>query len=248
MIEKPAPRSGFLPRPGGHRLAWKQIPPASRAAHSLVWLSGFGSEMTGTKASHLAQWAQNQPFAFWRFDYFGCGASSGAFGAATIGRWRADVLAVLDQLIPGPALLAGSSMGAWLALLAARDRPRKIRGLFLLAPAPDFTRLLPPQAPPAARDGEIPISPGLIAEAQNHFILGAPIPLACPVHILHGMADQTVPLAHVLDLAAALDTPDLVLTLVKRGDHRLSTPADLNRLTDLLGRFCRAGEDGAPSP
>jgi len=118
-----------------------------------VWLSGFRSDLTGTKASFLAERAARTGAAFVRFDYSGCGQSDGAFEDGTIGRWLADALAILDEATRGPLVLIGSSMGGWLALLAARARPERVAGLVLIAPAPDFTeRLLWPDLPDEARE------------------------------------------------------------------------------------------------
>ena len=103
----------------GVRLAWKRT---GGAGPTLLWLGGFQSEMVGTKAEALAAWAEARGRDFLRFDYFGHGASGGAFEDGTITRWRADALAVLDRLTKGRVVLAGSSMGGWPASPRRRAR------------------------------------------------------------------------------------------------------------------------------
>ena len=175
----------------------------------VIWLGGFHSDMNGAKAQALDYWAETRGRTFLRFDYYGHGASSGNFRKGTIGRWRDDALRVLDELSAGPQLLVGSSMGAWIALLTARLRPERIGALLLLAPAPDFTEVLiwdalPDEARreilekgewlrPSAYEAPYPITRALIEEGRDHLLLHAPIRLACPVHILHGMKDADVP-------------------------------------------------------
>jgi pimeloyl-ACP methyl ester carboxylesterase len=206
--------------------------------------------MNGTKAQALDAWAAARGHAYLRFDYFGHGASSGAFRDGTITRWRDDALAVLDHLCHGPQVLVGSSMGGWIALLVALARPEKIAALFLLAPAADFTealiweRMSPDirrevmehgewQRPSAYGDGPYPITRALIEDGRRHLLLEAPIELGCPVHILQGMKDPDVPWQHALKLLEAL-SGNPTLTLIKNGDHRLSTPEDLTRIAAAL--------------
>jgi pimeloyl-ACP methyl ester carboxylesterase len=216
----------------------------------IVWLGGFKSDMGGTKAQALAAWAERRGQAYLRFDYFGHGQSSGRFRDGTITRWRDDALAVLDGLCAGPQILVGSSMGAWIALLAARLRPERVTGLLLLAPAADFTEALiwgrmdPEMRSAVMENGEwlrpsvygdspYPITRVLIEDGRKHLILDGPIVLSCPVHILQGMQDPDVPWQHAMRLMDRL-TGDPVLMLMKNGDHRLSTPADLMRIEHAL--------------
>ena len=215
----------------------------------VVWLGGFHSDMAGTKAEALDGWAAEKGRAFLRFDYFGHGQSSGAFRDGTITRWRDDALAVIDTLCGGPQILVGSSMGGWIALLAALARPEKVKGLLLLAPAPDFTETLMWDIMPVDIRNEIlhrgewmrpseyeapyPITRALIEDGRKHLLLGGAIPVTCPVRILQGMKDPDVPWEHAVRLAEHLDG-NPVLTLVKQGDHRLSTPDDITRLRETL--------------
>ena len=241
--------SGYLPRPDGERLAWRGV---AGAGPTVVWLGGYRSDMTGTKAEALAGWAQANGRAFVRFDYFGHGESSGDFvqgGAIT--RWREDALAVIDELTEGPLVLVGSSMGGWIACLAALARPERVRALVLIAPAPDFTsKLMPLDIPPeglAAIEAEgvwlqpseygdpNPITRKLLEDGARWSILDAPVPIAVPVRILQGGEDPDVPWRHALELAQALKSPDVVFTLVKDGDHRLSRPQDLARILAAVG-------------
>ena len=216
----------------------------------VLWLGGFRSDMAGTKAQALDRWAETRGRAYLRFDYFGHGASPGKFREGSISRWRDDALAVLDHLCEGPQVFVGSSMGAWIALLAARARPEKTAGLVLIAPAVDFTEALmwarmSPEIrreimergewlrPSAYDDGPYPITRALIEDGRRHLLLDSPIRADCPVHVLQGMQDPEVPWQHALKLVEKL-SGNPVLTLIKQGDHRLSTPDDLARITDAL--------------
>ncbi|HEX7776036.1 MAG TPA: alpha/beta hydrolase [Parvibaculum sp.] len=240
---------GKLARDGGESLAYLMARPKAPAGPTgLVWLGGFKSDMTGTKASALAGWAVTARRALLRFDYFAHGASSGDFAEATVGRWLDDALAAFDQLTDGPQVLVGSSMGGWVALLTALARPRRVKALVLIAPAPDFTEELMWKhfsddvrdvlmqegvyRRPSEYDEEpYEITMKLIEEGRSHLLLGAPIALDMPVRILQGMADPDVPWSHAMRLIEALAGGNVSITMTKTGDHRLSTPADIARLT-----------------
>jgi pimeloyl-ACP methyl ester carboxylesterase len=220
----------------------------------LVFLGGFRSDMTGIKATSLEAWAKRQGRAFVRFDYQGHGASGGEWEQGSIGQWRDDALAVLDRLTEGPQILIGSSMGGWIALLLALARPDRVAGLLGVAPAPDFTermirsRLGPDQRAALERDGRFiapsaydpagyPITRHLLEEARAHLLLPGPIPIACPVRLLHGQRDADIPWRTSLDLADALTGDDVRVVLVKDGDHRLSRDQDIALMLRLAGEL-----------
>lgn len=203
--------------------------------------------MNGIKAQALADHCRARNRSLLRFDYFGHGASSGDFRAGSIGRWLEDALAVIDGLTEGPQILIGSSMGGWVALLAALARPERVAALIGIAPAPDFTedliwdRLSEAQkrqllesgelATPSAYEADvIPITLRLVEEGRRHLLLRGPIPLGCPVRILHGMEDPDVPYQTSLRFLKKLEGTEAVLELIEDGDHRLSRPEDLTRL------------------
>jgi len=230
-------------RGDGEQIAWQAV---GGEGPTVVWLGGFASDMTGTKAQALSDWAVASGRTYLRFDYFGHGASSGDFADGTISRWRADALAVIDALTDGPLVLVGSSMGGWIACLAALSRPERVRGMVLIAPAPDFTeKLMKPSLPPEALaqiaakgswvrpspygDG-YPITRALLEDGARWSILDGPIAIGAPVRILQGGADEDVPWRHALDLAQAIESDDVVFSLIKDGDHRLSREADIERL------------------
>jgi pimeloyl-ACP methyl ester carboxylesterase len=226
----------------------------SGAAPGLFWLSGYKSDMTGTKAEALALWARDAGRACVRFDYSGHGESSGHFTDGTIGRWLAEALAVFDACCRGPQILVGSSMGAWLALLMALALRKRsagaaatVDGSVLIAPAVDFTEeLMWKRFTPAirreieekgmwARPSQYSPEPylvtrQLIEEGRNHLILSGMIETGSPVRILQGVEDPDVPWRHAVELVSRLASDDVVLTLVKDGDHRLSRPEDIERL------------------
>ena len=233
-----------LSRPDGNFVAYVRT---AGATPTVVFLGGFRSDMTGTKAMALEAWAQGRGQAYLRFDYLGHGQSSGRFEDGTIGRWLDDSLAAIDQLTDGKLVLVGSSMGGWLSLLVARARAQRMAGLVLIAAAPDFTErmllegLSPEDRAALERDGRLErpsqYSPEpsvftwkLIEEGRSHLLLDKPLALPCPVRLLHGQSDPDVPWEYSLQIARHLDAPEVVTTLVKGGDHRLSTPADIARL------------------
>ena len=235
--------SGFLPRPDGERLAWRRV---AGAGPTVVWLSGYRSDMTGTKAEALADWAQEKGRGYLRFDYFGHGESSGDFVRGSITRWREDALAVIDEMTEGPLVLVGSSMGGWIGCLAALARPQRLHAMVLIAPAPDFTsKLMPTRFPPEAllaiqetgvwmQPSEYgdpnPITKLLLEDGARWSILDSAVPIEAPVRILQGGEDPDVPWRHALELAQAIKSQDLVFSLIKDGDHRLSRPQDIARL------------------
>ena len=245
----------YLRQADGVRIAYRRR--AGRAP-GVVWLGGFKSDMSGTKATAMEAWAQAQDRALVCFDYFGHGRSDGSFRDGTVSRWLTDSLAVLDRLTDGPQILVGSSMGGFLALHAALQRPGRVAGLLLIAPAADFTETLlwnrfPDEARDAIRrDGEwawpsryddepYPITRDLIEDGRRHLLLGRPIPVAAPVRIVQGMADPDVPWQHAMRLVEALG-PDTQMTLVKDGDHRLSKPHELSVILRTLDAMLDGNE------
>lgn len=225
----------------------------------LFWLGGFKSDMKGTKAEALSAWARQNGRACVRFDYSGHGESGGAFRDGTIGRWLEESLAVFEAHAQGPQVVVGSSMGGWLALLLLRALRRKaglkgtVAGLVLIAPAADFTEVLmwqrfPPKVKkeieetgvwhrPSEYGEPYPITRQLIEEGRNHLLLGSMIETGCPVRILQGVQDPDVPWNHAVELTSRLAQDDVVLTLVKDGDHRLSRPEDIERLIKAVSEF-----------
>lgn len=227
------------------------------AGPGVMWLGGFRSDRTGTKAEALMRWAAAEGRAALRFDYSGHGASPGRFEDGSIDRWRADALAMLDAETAGPQVLVGSSMGGWIALLCAIARPERIAGLVLIAPAPDFTeRLMWPALPEAARsaiqrDGvwpqpsayaqePTPLCRTLFDGSRPWLLLNAPsVPVSAPVRILHGQEDPDVPWRLSLELAEKLEAADVVVSLIKDGDHRLSREADLARMLHAVAELAQ---------
>jgi len=234
----------FLTTPQGRRIAYHRT---AGKGPGVVFLGGFKSDMTGTKALHLQAWAEAQGRAFLRFDYSGHGQSSGDFLDGCIGDWAEDARAAVAGLTEGPQILVGSSMGGWTALLVARAMPERVAGLVGIAAAPDFTEDLMWQGfteteraavmagrleqPSEYSDEPYIITRKLIEDGRRHLVLREPLPLRFPVRLLQGTADVDVPPAVALRLLDHADSPDLVLTLVKGADHRFSTPDCLDRMT-----------------
>ena len=227
----------------------------------LFWLSGYRSDMAGTKAEALDSWTEAKGHSYTRFDYSGHGRSGGAFEDGTISRWLEEAEAVFDAFTAGPQIVVGSSMGGWLALLLARRlRERalgdRLAGMILIAPAIDMTRELMSDrfdaaakkalaeqgfcAQPSAYSGEpYVITRGLIEDGETHLFGEQPIETGCPVHVIHGMLDQDVPWRLATKLMERLAFDDAVLTLVRDGDHRLSRPEDLERLIRAVEEMAR---------
>ena len=223
-------------------------------APGVVFLGGFRSDMTGAKALALEGFCQGRGQSFLRFDYSGHGASGGEFTDCTVSTWLDDSLDVLEKLTEGPQILVGSSMGGWMMLLAALRRPERVAGLVGVAAAPDFTEELmwPNMAAPTRKklmkdgvvyrpsaygDGPYPITKALIEDGRNHLLLGAPIPIRCPVRLLHGMADQDVPWSYSQRLADRLESEDVTVTLFKKGGHRLAEPDEIERMTQAVAEL-----------
>jgi pimeloyl-ACP methyl ester carboxylesterase len=251
-----ADRSGVLRREDGVELAWAAIPGREP---TVLFLPGFNSDMTGEKAVALARYCGDVGQAMLRFDYSGHGASGGRFEDGTIGGWTRDALLAIDRLTEGKLILVGSSMGGWIALLAALARRERVAGLIGIAAAPDFTETLMWQAMTFAerailmRDGVLrvpsqygepyPVTRALIEDGRRHLLLGAPIALDCPVRLLQGQCDPDVPWELALRLADRLAGGDVQVTLIKDGDHRLSRSEDLALLRRTLGALLH--QDGA---
>jgi pimeloyl-ACP methyl ester carboxylesterase len=234
------------------------------AVPGLFWLGGFKSDMQGTKAIAIDRWAGEHGRACIRFDYSGHGESGGAFTDGTIGRWLEESLAVFTAFARGPQVLIGSSMGGWIALLLARELKRRaaagaapmdlLAGMVLIAPAANFTEELMWKKFPAAVKRQIEIAGSwqrpsqyseepyvvtraLIEDGRRHLLLGGLIETGCPVRILQGVQDPDVPWQHAMELSSRLAQDDVVLTLVKDGDHRLSRPEDIERLIAVVAEF-----------
>lgn len=234
-----------LQRPTGQTIAYNALEGKSPG---VMFLGGFMSDMTGTKATALEAHCRATGRAFIRFDYGGHGASSGAFIEGTIGSWHEDALAVLDEVASGPQILVGSSMGGWQMLLAALARPKRIAGLIGIAAAPDFTEDLMwlgfDEATRARLEADsviylpsdhgeepYPITLHLIEDGRRRLLLRRPIAIRCPVTLIQGMRDEDVPWQTALRIAHMLESDEVTVTLVKNGDHRLSSDEDLLRLT-----------------
>ena len=235
------------------RLAYqRQVGNKNRAG--VLFLGGFASDMEGSKAVFLAQNCAEAALDFVRFDYRGCGSSPGQFSDGTIGGWLEDSLAIFDQLTEGPQIVVGSSLGGWLGLLLAQAWPQRVKAFIGIAAAPDFTeelvweKLTAQQRETLLRDGafyekdappdrRIPITLKLIEEARKHLVFRAPLTLSCPVRLLQGMKDAEVPYTHAQRICDHIDQADIRVTLIKNGDHRLSTPQDLDTLGRAIAEF-----------
>ena len=235
---------------GGNAIAYAYRPGASDGAPTIAWLGGWRSDMEGGKALALDALARSRGWAMLRHDYSGHGASGGAIGDGTISRWTDESMAVLAaRASDGPVLLAGSSMGAWIALrmaaaLKARGDAGRPLGLLLIAPAPDFvTRLMEPALTDAEREAlatrgrfeersDYSDEPNVwtaafMEDGRRTAVLTGPLHIGAPVHIVQGTDDAEVPLSHAEALLSHLPADEATMTLVRGGDHRLSRPDDL---------------------
>ncbi|SDW54109.1 alpha/beta hydrolase [Roseicitreum antarcticum] len=252
MSDHPPPPQR-LETPDGRQIAYHKLPatPDQSTRPGVIFLGGFRSDMNGSKALHLEEWARKHGRAFLRFDYSGHGQSSGTFEEGAIGDWFADARAVLSALTAGPQILVGSSMGGWIALLLARSLPDRVAGLIGIAAAPDFTEdsmwatFTTPQRASLMADGQIAlpsdysetpyiITRRLIEDGRDHLVLRTALPLPFPVRLLQGTADTDVVPAAALRLLDHAAGPDIRLTLVQGADHRFSDPACLLLITETI--------------
>jgi len=239
----------FLRRKGLPDLAYLRTKGENAALPTVVFLTGFRSDMMGTKAEYLAQACALRGQGFVRFDYSGHGQSGGEFTDGTIGSWLVDALAVIDSLTGGPLIIVGSSVRGWIALRAAILRPDRMKGLIGLAAAPDFTRGIPAMMTPSQKeeleskgyftepneyDSAYIFTKQLIDEGEAHCMLDGPIPIECPVRLIQGMKDSDVPWQTAHRIAGALITQDKKVYLREEGTHRLSTEDDLALLDRLV--------------
>jgi len=237
---------GYLELNKNNRLAYHRIAGRGDGASlpGIVFLGGFRSDMTGTKALWLQDWARARGRAFLRFDYRGHGASSGDFLDGAIGVWADDAAQAVSRLAEGPQILVGSSMGGWIALLLARRMPERLAGLVGIAAAPDFTedsmwegmseaerrQLMEAgriEQPSDYSDEPYVITHRLIEDGRTQLVLRTPLALPFPVRLLQGTADTDVPVAVALRTLGHIDCTDARLTLVKGADHRFSGPREL---------------------
>ena len=226
------------------RLAYQRQSVASDRP-GVLFLGGYASDMTGTKASFLAERCSEANCSFLRFDYRGHGQSSGDFKEGTIGAWLDDVLTIFEQLTEGPQIVVGSSMGGWLGLLLALRKPERIKALIGIAAAPDFTeelmwqRLTIDQRIRLEQEGALydqggppdtPLTLKLVEEGRNHLLLHTIINIKCPVRLLQGLCDTEVPWQYALRITRNIISQDVQVHYIKNGDHRLSNPDDLHLL------------------
>lgn len=242
--------TGFHTLADGRRIAFRRV---AGSGPAIVFLPGYMSDMAGSKATALIDWAAENGRACLLLDYSGCGESPGDFAEGTLTCWREEAVALVEALTTGPIVLVGSSMGGWLMLLAARELGARVAGLVGIAPAPDFTDW----GYDEAQKGQLaagetlllenpygpeptPVHPGFWADGQAQRQLGAAIPIDCPVRLLHGQDDEDVPPEISLRLAAALRSEDVQVTLVKGGDHRLSREHEIALLLRTVASLCDA--------
>lgn len=240
----------YISLKGSGKLAYNKV---NGHSPGVVFLGGFRSDMTGVKALALEEFCKRQGQAFIRFDYRGHGQSSGDFADGTIGMWKEDALAVFTRLTKGPQILVGSSMGGWLALLLAIEKPRRVAGLIGIAAAADFTehlmwdKLTPKQQEEVKRKGSVmvpsdmgppyPITRALIEEGRKHLLLEYELPIYCPVRLLHGMKDEDVPWEVSLSINEKIAGSDVKTILLDEGDHRLSNPKDIEKLLSVTEKM-----------
>ena len=237
--------------PNGCAIAYEHI---AGAQLGVIFLSGFRSDMESTKATVLAEWAAKESIQYTRFDYFAHGKTGGDFKEFTIGRALADTLEIIDHVTTGKQILVGSSMGGWVALLAALERKERVKALVGIAAAPDFTERMFYKDMTAEQRAEMqengliwvhsdyyqndyPLTMKLIEDGKKHLLMQDRIPLEMPISLLHGQADDVVPWEHSLAIAQKLNSRDVTTTFIKDGDHRLNRPEDTAVLIELVQRI-----------
>ena len=248
----------FLETKSGRRIAYSRV---HGKGIGVVFLGGFMSDMTGSKATYLEAWAKDTGRPFVRFDYSGHGQSSGAFTDGSIGDWAEDAMAIVSELTEGPQILVGSSMGGWISLLVARHMPQRVAGFVGVAAAPDFTddmfyhALSDAQRTEVMEQGQTmldseyddpyPITKRLIEEARPQFVMNKPLALNCPVRLLIARGDAIVSVQTQLSLLDHLSSDDVRATIVKGGDHSFSAPENLTLIRKTIHSVTMAIEHGA---
>ncbi|KAG9331927.1 hypothetical protein JZ751_016589 [Albula glossodonta] len=208
-------------RPDLPKLAYQKVKGKSPG---VIFLPGFASNMGGLKAEALEDFCKSLGHAYLRFDYTGCGASEGALEDCTLGGWKRDVLYVLDELVEGPQILVGSSMGGWLMLLAALARPEKIAALVRKEIEEKGEWVL---ASKYSEEGAYRLNLNFLKEAESHCVLQGPIPITCPVRLIHGLKDPDVPWHISMQVAERVLSADVDVILRKHGQHRMSDKDDV---------------------
>lgn len=241
----------YVTRPDGIRIAYRYSTGSADGTATLIFLPGYMSDMLGSKAVALNAWAKQYGHALLRLDYSGCGESGGAFDHSTLNTWRDDAMLVIREVVRGPIVLIGSSMGGWLMLMLAAALGEQVRGLIGIAAAPDFTdwgfsdaeKAIIVRAGKIERasdynDDQMVTTCGFWQSGQDNLLLQAEIPLHCSVRLLQGQRDEAVPWQTALTLSQRLCSADVQVTLVKDGDHRLSRDQDIallkRKIKDLL--------------
>lgn len=234
----------FITGDEGRKIAYHKLEGRSP---TVIFCGGYMSDMEGTKALFLEKTCNELGLSYVRFDYSGHGQSSEDFTDGTIGRWRDDALAVIDQVTNGPLIIVGSSMGGWIGLLVSLARKERIAAFIGIAAAPDFTRELMWDKyseaiktklktdgiylePSEYSDEPYRVSYGLIQDGENHILLNKRVDLDCPIRLFHGLLDEDVPSEYSTRIAEKVVSDDVIISFNKNGDHRLSTKADLERL------------------
>ncbi|KAJ8390593.1 hypothetical protein AAFF_G00101990 [Aldrovandia affinis] len=231
----------YVTRPDLPKLAYRKVKGKSPG---VVFLPGFGSSMDGQKAEALEEFCKSLGHSYLRFDYTGCGTSEGVWAECTVGSWKRDVLFVLDELVDGPQILVGSSMGGWLMLLAAIARPEKIAALVGISTAADHFVTAFKSLPLEVRkefeekgewtvatkhndEGSYTLSMNFLQEAETHCVLQCPIPVTCPVRLIHGLKDQDIPWHISMQVAERVLSTDVDVILRKHGQHRMGEKDDI---------------------
>tara|TARA_B100000686_G_C16732777_1_gene941741 strand:+ start:940 stop:1716 length:777 start_codon:yes stop_codon:yes gene_type:complete len=254
MPQKPSEteiKETFLTKKNGKRIAYHHLYGRNPG---VIFLSGFKSDMSGQKAKYFEMSCKKNDRSFVRFDYFGHGKSDGKFEEGSISIWKDDALSILDKITSGPQVLVGSSMGAWIMLLVALFRKKRIKALLGIASAPDFTEEILSSLSfeeksnlytkgaiykPSEYDLEpTPITLNMLEDAKKHVLLKNPVDIKCPVHLFHGLEDQDVPWSTSIKLAEKLKSPDVKITLLKKGNHRLSEEFQIKLIADEIENLC----------
>jgi len=249
--------TAYFTKADGLRLAFQHVPAATRnAGPGLFFLPGHNSDMFGSKAEVLMHWAISQGIGFTRMDYFGHGLSDGNALEGTVSRWTDDALTILDSVTSGPQILVGSSLGGWIMLNLAVQRPDRISGLIGIAAAPDFTERLiwdvldTDERKDMASSGQIAVDNpysdedviytyALIEDGRKNLRLTQPITFDGPVVLHQGLADHEVPWQTALDISSALTSQDVVVNLVKSAGHRFSEEDQLKMIINSADIMCK---------
>ena len=246
----------FLPTKRGYHIAYQchKSKQSQKNKCGILFIHGHGSDMFGSKAQAMMDWAIDRDIDFTRFELFGHGQTGGDIMTATIGQWIQDACDIFDQVLEKRQIVVGSSLGGWIMLSLCKYRTAKIDSLVGIAAAPDFTKSLIWETLDKSKQEEFRAqgylgvadpSGGpdiiypyqLVEEAENHLVLERPIEFYGRVILHHGLCDTEVPWQTTMKIAKQIQSNKVEIHLNKSANHRYSEEEEINALIQSLEKL-----------